>query len=143
MVNISDRTDFTCQASGYPLPQVIWSREDTEGPGLTVQQGVIELEQGEQVAGGKEGGRKGGRERERGRERGREEGESREVWMQGKVWSFVFQVLHFQCFSFIFPPLSPSLSSSLPSPSFPLSLPPSLQLKWMLQQSGTPSPSST
>ena len=38
---------------------MIWSREDTEGPGLTIQQGVIQMEQGEQVAGGK--GREGGR----------------------------------------------------------------------------------
>ena len=93
MVNISDRTDFTCKASGYPLPQVIWSREDTEGPGLTIQQGVIEMQPGEQVAGGKgrEGGREGGKEgrreggkegrreggKEGGREGGRKEGESR------------------------------------------------------------------
>ena len=123
MVNISDRTDFTCQASGYPLPQVVWSRDETEGPGLTIQQGVIEMEQGEQVAGGKgrEGGREGGREEERegGREGGRKVNQEEKCGCRGRFGALCFRYYTFIIsLSFSHLSLSPSLSSSLP-PSHP------------------------
>ena len=41
VVNASDRAELACDAQGFPLPDVVWSREDTTG--LQTQAGVIDI----------------------------------------------------------------------------------------------------
>ena len=70
VVNITDRVEFACRASGYPNRHVVWSRE--EGGLLEFEDGVVEKDIGECVgSAGRERERKGRREGEREGERER------------------------------------------------------------------------